>query len=81
MSHLIHAYASKYYDPVKAHEYYMKNRELKGRSISELSKEDKAIWRIAKSNIQADKKAALNEARTTHNTKIRADLYKARTSK
>lgn len=23
-------YASKYYDPVKAHEYYMKNRELKG---------------------------------------------------
>lgn len=28
---LEHAYASKYYDPVKAHEYYMKNRELKGR--------------------------------------------------
>lgn len=24
------AYASKYYDPVKAHEYYMKTRELKG---------------------------------------------------
>lgn len=24
------AYASKYYDPVKAHEYYMRNRELKG---------------------------------------------------
>lgn len=24
------AYASKYYDPQKAHEYYMKNRELKG---------------------------------------------------
>lgn len=24
-------YASQYYDPVKAHEYYMKNRELKGR--------------------------------------------------
>ena len=23
-------YASPYYDPVKAHEYYMKNRELKG---------------------------------------------------
>lgn len=28
-SYLIH-YASPYYDPVKAHEYYMKNRELKG---------------------------------------------------
>jgi len=24
------AYASKYYDPIKAHEYYMKTRELKG---------------------------------------------------
>lgn len=23
-------YASKYYDPVKAHEYYMKTRQLKG---------------------------------------------------
>lgn len=23
-------YASKYYDPVKAHEYYMKTRHLKG---------------------------------------------------
>lgn len=29
--YLIH-YASPYYDPVKAHEYYMKNRELKGRT-------------------------------------------------
>ena len=24
------AYKSKYYDPEKAHEYYMKTRELKG---------------------------------------------------
>ena len=24
-------YASPYYDPVKAHEYYMRTRELKGR--------------------------------------------------
>ena len=28
---LEHAYASKYYDPQKAHEYYMRTRELKGR--------------------------------------------------
>lgn len=26
------AYASKYYDPQKAHEYYMRTRELKGRA-------------------------------------------------
>ena len=25
-------YASKYYDPVKAHEYYMRTRKLKGRN-------------------------------------------------
>lgn len=28
----IYHYASKYYDPVKAHEYYMQRRELKGRA-------------------------------------------------
>ena len=41
---LLH-YASKYYDPVKAHEYYMKNRELKGRrSSSKLNDEGKEAW-------------------------------------
>lgn len=30
-SALVH-YASKYYDPVKAHEYYLRTRELKGRT-------------------------------------------------
>ena len=27
---LLQHYASPYYDPVKAHEYYMRTRELKG---------------------------------------------------
>ena len=27
-------YASPYYDPQKAHEYYMRTRELKGRSTT-----------------------------------------------
>ena len=30
---LLH-YASEYYDPVKAHEYYKRTRELKGRRLS-----------------------------------------------
>ena len=30
-------YASPYYDPVKAHEYYMRTRELKGRQIGRAS--------------------------------------------
>ena len=28
---MVKRYASKYYDPAKAHEYYMKHRKLKGR--------------------------------------------------
>ena len=28
---MVRRYASKYYDPAKAHEYYMKHRKLKGR--------------------------------------------------
>lgn len=34
-------YASQYYDPVKAHEYYVRNRELKGRENASLSKESR----------------------------------------
>ena len=32
MNNEILHYASPYYDPVKAHEYYMKHRQLKGRT-------------------------------------------------
>lgn len=34
-------YASKYYDPVKAHAYYMRTRDLKGRPIGK-SEDDKS---------------------------------------
>ena len=37
---LVH-YASKYYDPQKAHEYYMRTRELNGRSTSTLTDDGK----------------------------------------
>ena len=51
-------YASKYYDPVKAHEYYMRNRELKGRrSTSKLSDEGKKVWQYTKQQITEEKKA------------------------
>ena len=36
-------YASPYYDPEKAHEYYMRTRELKGRSTTSLNDEGKKI--------------------------------------
>ena len=36
------AYSSKYYDPQKAHEYYMKHRNLKGRrTLNEKGKRKK----------------------------------------
>lgn len=51
-------YASPYYDPVKAHEYYMRKRELKGRrSTSKLSDEGKKVWSYTKEQIKAEKKS------------------------
>lgn len=42
-------YASPYYDPVKAHEYYMRTRELKGRrSATKLNDEGKKSGLIQK---------------------------------
>ena len=54
-------YASQYYDPEKAHEYYMQNRQLKGRSTSGLSDEGKDIWNAAKANITSEKKNRIKE--------------------
>lgn len=36
-------YASPYYDPVKAHEYYMRTRELKGRRSTTKLKDTQSI--------------------------------------
>ena len=54
------SYASKYYDPDKAHEYYMAHRQLKGRkspgskkkSTSKNSEEEKQILPKAKDNTE-----------------------------
>lgn len=68
--HLQHAYASKYYDPVKAHEYYLRTRELKGdgkkssgekaapkRPVKALgSKAKREMWRATKDQIGKAKK-------------------------
>lgn len=61
-NYLIH-YASPYYDPVKAHEYYMKNRELKGNTGSKvtLNEEGKARQAAIKSYINDSKSADLKK--------------------
>jgi len=56
-------YSSANYDPVKAHEYYLKNRELKGRqSTAGMSDTQKEAWSYAKNQIGDKKKADLNKA-------------------
>lgn len=53
---LIH-YASKYYDPVKAHEYYMKNRELVGRrSTVGLNEKGREAARYVKAQLTSERK-------------------------
>lgn len=75
--HLQH-YASPYYDPVKAHEYYMRTRELKGRrSVQKLSDEGKKVWAYTKNEIKTEKKAKVDaekekQKQTTTNLRERA---------
>ena len=66
-----HEYASQYYDPAKAHEYYLKNRELKGkRQVSKLSRGDKEIWATVKSNITDQKKAESKKTTADHQVAV-----------
>ena len=54
-------YASPYYDPVKAHEYYEKHKHLKGRvSTSGLNEEGRAIAGHIKENINSERKAKID---------------------
>lgn len=69
-NHLMH-YASKYYDPVKAHEYYIRNRELKGRqSSSKLNETGKEQWSYAKEQIKTEKNHKIEEVKTDRDSQI-----------
>ncbi len=60
-------YASKYYDPIKAHEYYMQHRKLKGRRpTSALSDEGKEVWEYTKDAITTEKKSKIEEEKNKH---------------
>ena len=80
MSELYH-YASKYYDPQKAHEYYERTKQLKGRKASAqkktnprptsaLNKEGKEVWKVTKDNIITEKKGKVTEAQTNRKNTI-----------
>lgn len=77
-------YASKYYDPVKAHEYYMRTRELKNKREAESLKTTKQreIWQVSKDSIAKAKAAEVKTAQdamktASENTKRLAERYKA----
>lgn len=69
------AYASKYYDPAKAHEYYLKRRELKGKnsrsSTAGLNEQGKIAAKEVKEAIKAEKKAYMDELKNKFNEKIK----------
>lgn len=70
------AYASKYYDPVKAHEYYLRRRQLKGRtkrgSTAGLSDEGKAIAEQVKEQIMAERKEVYNAISEAFKSQVKA---------
>ena len=67
-------YASEYYDPAKAREYYLQNRNLKGRrSSSELKTEKKKIgWTYAKTQIDKEKDAVLDQTAEAQKQAVKA---------
>lgn len=69
------AYASKYYDPAKAHEYYMKRRQLKGRnertSTKGLSEEGKSTAKYVKEQIMAERKEAYKRLKELLQSRIK----------
>lgn len=77
----MHAYASQYYDPVKAHEYYERTKKLKGRSTSGMSEEQRKTWGFVKGNILSEKKQKredLNEASRSETEELRNEAAAVR---
>lgn len=73
--------SSPYYDPKKAHEYYMRTRELKGRSTTSLNDEGKKIWSYTKNNIKSEKAAKVKEEQEKRDQKITELREKAEATK
>lgn len=69
-SELMH-YASPYYNPVKAHEYYMKNRELKGRmSTAKLNDEGRKVADYVKNQLNTERQGKVQSHRDATDIEI-----------
>ena len=79
-------YASQYYDPVKAHEYYERTKELKGRkSTAKLNDDGKAAAKHVKEQLTAEKKGKVENERESmksqiesHKTQMKAKIESLR---
>jgi len=64
-------YASQYYDPVKAHEYYMRKRKLKGRfSTKGFTKKQTEAWAYVKDQVRTQKQRQTAQAKTARDVGI-----------
>lgn len=74
---LVH-YASPYYDPVKAHEYYMRTRELKKRKAATAltSTKQRNVFAVAKDSIAKEKQAAVEK--TVSDTQAHVEQLRAK---
>lgn len=65
------AYASKYYDPVKAHQYYLAHRQLKGRkSTSALNDTGKEAAKYIKEKLTQEKNQIIETYKASMNQQI-----------
>lgn len=69
-------YASEYYDPQKAHEYYMEHRVLKGRKKAtttvDLNRQGKLASEVIKKNVSDEKKMVVDAYTAEINSQISA---------
>lgn len=75
-------YASPYYDPVKAHEYYEAHKHLKGRrSSSKLNDEGKKVWAYTKESITSEKKTSVQAQQESRDRQIQQLRDQAKATK
>ena len=77
----LYHYASPYYDPVKAHEYYEAHKKLKGRrSSAKLTDEGKEKWDYVRNQISEQKKSEIKEAQEEKSAVIKAHRAAAKSA-
>ena len=73
-------YASKYYDPVKAHEYYERTKKLKGRSSLSDKGKEVADYVTKQLNAERDRKISTSKTNTSNSLSKAKSQHQARVS-